>query len=77
MLLIVGWRVALGSGLVPLEGSVPFRQSLVYCPRGDLHLRSATLCPFGEMLVKPFGGVACILACLGPHLRWRLISVVP
>ena len=29
------------------------------------------------MLVKPFGGVACVLALWGPILRWRLISVVP
>ena len=91
----MGWRVTLGSGLVPLEvsvpfrqlacvlsrvglalvfchcvpfwldacqalrwggfgfrpgtlgGSVPFRQALVYCPRGDLHLRATTVCPFG------------------------------
>ena len=58
--------MALGSGLVPLEGSVPFRQSLVYCPGGDLHLRSTTVCPSGWMLVRLLGGVACVLAYWAP-----------
>ena len=61
----MGWRVALGSGLVPLEGSVPFRQLLVVCPPGYLRLRSTTVCPFGWMLVRLLGGVACVLAFVG------------
>ena len=72
--------VACGIGfrpLVPLEVSVPLRQSPVYCPRWDLHLRSTTVCPVGSTLVKPFGGVAFVLALWAPILRWRLISVVP
>ena len=36
----------MGSGLVPLEGSVPFRQSLVYCPRGGLALAFHHCVPF-------------------------------
>ena len=76
----VGLLVALGSGLVPLEGSVPFRQSLVYCPRGGLALAFYHCVPFWlDTCQAPRWSGLC-LGLVGPHsamaldLGWSLIS---
>ena len=45
--------------------------------QGDTCLHTATSCPSGQAFVRLLGGVAFAQAFVGPHLRWRLISVVP
>ena len=71
-LLIVGWLVALGSGLVLLETSVPFRQSLVYCPRGGLALAFYHCVPFWLDACQALRWGGLCLGLVGPHTAMAL-----
>ena len=57
-------QVTMGSGLVPLEDSVPIRQSLAYCPRGTC----ADALPLYALLAGHMSGSRMSGVCALP--RW-------